>query len=538
MEGEARRQGQRRVVSLWLPTFATDRLRRQTRARLDRSAKPSENGVAGTPLATVASHRGAERLVGVDSAARKLGLHAGQALADARAMVPALCVLPADPAAEQRSVERLADWCQRYTPWTAVDPDGGLSLGGSAGLWLDIGGCAHLFGGEAALLADLTRRLRGCGLVCRAAAADTPGAAWALARFTRRSGAESAETAAALSPLPLAALRLEANSVAALARVGLRRVGDLLGLPRAPLAARFGAAVRQRLDEALGEAEEPISPRRPTPDLRLRLAFAEPVGRREDIAAALDRLLADLCARLALEHRGVRRLAYVLFRADGSTAEAAVGTSRPLRDPVHLARLFADKLDGLDPGFGVDMAMLAASALDPLVPAQPALGRPPDSDGEGLARLVDRLGNRLGPQQVVRLRPRASHIPERACRPVAALDDARRPDGDASPGPDRPRPLRLLPWPEPIEAMAALPDHPPLLFRWRHRPHRVVRAEGPERIGAEWWQEEADPLAADADRLRDYYRVEDADGGRFWLYRQGLYRPDRAPRWYLHGFFG
>ena len=534
MEREESRHMQRRVVSLWLPTFATDRLCRQTT-----SAAPSEASGTVGPLATVANRRGAERLIAVDGAAQALGLRPGMALADARAVVPALHVRPADPAAKHRSLERLADWCQRYTPWTAADPDGGMTVGGSAGLWLDIGGCAHLFGGEAALLADLAQHLAGCGLACRAAAADTPGAAWALARFTRQSGIAATGTAAALAPLPLAALRLEADSVAALARVGLHRIGDLLGLPRAPLAARFGAIVVQRLDQALGQIDEPISPKQAVPDLRLRLAFAEPISRREDIAAALDRLLADLCARLALEHSGVRRLDYVLFRADGTTAQVSVGTGRPLRDPVHLARLFADKLDELNPGFGVDMAMLAAGALDPLAPAQQALGRQPGSDADGLARLVDRLGNRLGPQQVVRLEARASHIPEHACRPVPAFDAPPCPVGsNASRGFDRPRPLRLLPWPEPIEAMVPLPDHPPLLFRWRHRPHRVARAEGPERIGAEWWQEETDPLTADAERLRDYYRVEDADGDRLWLYRQGLYRPDRAPRWYLHGFFG
>ena len=517
-----------------MPTFATDRLHRRTT-----SAAPSDSNKAKAPLATVAAVRGAERLVAVDPAARALGLRSGTALADARARVPALRVQPADPAAEQQTLERLADWCQRYTPWTAVDPDGGMIEGGSGGLWLDIGGCAHLFGGEAALLADLTARLAGCGLACRAAVADTPGAAWALARFIRRPGVDADDMATVLAPLPLAALRLETETVAALSRVGLRRIGDLLALPRAPLAARFGETVGQRLDQALGRNDEPVSPRHPVPDLRLRLAFAEPIGRRDDIATALDRLLVDLCARLALEHRGVRRLEYVLFRADGSTAQAAVGTSRPLRDPLHLARLFADKLDGMDPGFGVDMAMLAARALDPLAPAQQALGRQPGADADGLARLVDRLGNRLGPQRVVRLEPRASHIPERACQPVSALDGPPpRPADEAPHGPDRPRPLRLLPWPEPIEVMAPLPDHPPMLFHWHRRPHRVVRAEGPERIGGEWWLEETDPLAADADRLRDYYRVEDTEGRRYWLYRQGLYRPDRMPNWYLHGFFG
>ncbi len=471
------------------------------------------------------------------SAAQAAGVVPGLPLADARALVPGLHTAEADPAGDGRALAALADWCGRYTPWTAVN--------GGDGMWLDISGCAHLFGGETALLEDLGGRLKGLGFHGLAAAADTPGAAWAVARFAdRRTGVaiivSAGKTRQALAPLPVAGLRLPPATVEGLSRVGLRRIGDLLGLPRAPLAARFGETLVKRLDEALGRTDEPISPRRPTPPMRARLAFAEPIGRAEDIRAAARRLLDDLCARLERAHRGARRLELALYRVDGTVARARVGTSRPTRDAHHLERLFTEKLEGLDAGFGVEVMVLAATAADPLAPVQTALhtGRGAAAgDGDGVARLVDRLGNRLGPESVVRLVPRASHVPERACREVSALaPPAPAASTPATSGPP-PRPLHLLPWPEPIEVMAPVPDHPPVMFRWRRRRHRVARADGPERIGPEWWLEEPGDAFSPQRRIRDYYRVEDTEGRRFWLYREGLYRPGVEPAWYLHGFF-
>ncbi len=479
----------------------------------------------------------------MDAAAAAAGLRPGLPLADARAMVPRLVVADADPAGDRAALERLADWCDRYTPWVAVDGDGGLGSPGAAGLWLDISGCAHLWDGEAALLTDLLDRLDAASLQARAAVADTPGAAWAAARFAGKPESPAllvpvGETAQALAPLPIAGLRLEATVVAGLARMGLRRIGDLIPLPRAPLAARFGAVVLGRLDMALGRVEEPVSPRRPAPPLRLRLAFPEPIGRIEDVRAALDRLLRDLHQRLEREDAGVRRAAFVLYRVDGTTARLVVGTSRPTRDPAHLARLFAEDLDGLDTGFGVETAILAALTLAPLPPAQAGLTTGDRARPEEMAQLVDRLGSRLGTKRVQRLVLHASHLPERACRAVSALAAPPPPNhGEAGRGPMQPRPLRLLPWPEPIEAVAPVPDHPPVMIRWRRRHHRVARAEGPERIAPEWWLEDDPPAAQDPGRLRDYYRVEDTEGRRFWVFRQGLYRPDRPPRWYLHGVF-
>ncbi len=508
------------------------------------SASRSER--PGPALATVTAAHGGLRIAAASPTAQQGGVVPGLPLADARALLPSLQTFEADPAADLRALDALAGWCGRYTPWTAADPDGGTV--GAAGLWLDISGCAHLFGGEEALLGDLVRRLSRQGFVARAAVAATPGAAWAVARFAApgREGVAVVPEGGvieALAPLPVAALRLDAAAVEGLDRVGLRRVGDLIPLPRAPLAARYGTAVLKRLDQALGRSGESLSPRVPVPPLLARMAFAEPIGRAEDIAAAVRRLLDDLCVQMDAAGKGARRLELTLFRTDGSRTGTAIGTSRPARDPAHLETLFREKLDGLDPGFGVEVMVLAVPAADALGPVQDGLdGRGAAERAEGLARLVDRVGNRLGADRVSRFADRASHIPERACREIPALSPAPAVPAEAlAEGPHRParpRPVHLLPWPEPIEVMAPVPDHPPVMFRWHRRQHRVVRAEGPERIGPEWWREER-PLdaAAGEQATRDYYRVEDADGRRFWLYREGLYKPGLAPRWYLHGVF-
>ena len=522
-------------MSLWLPRFATDRLRR------DRT--PDRR-----PTVTVMQDRGGHRLAAVDLAAARAGLAPGMPLADARAMVPNLETAPADPAGDARGLERLALWAGRYSPWTAVDgssPDASLP---GAGLWLDIGGCAHLFGGEEALLADLCARLGTAGYTVRAGLADTPGAAWAMARYapgTDASGPFSiiapgaAAARNALAGLPVAALRLPAEAAETLVRLGLRQIADLYPLPRAALALRAGLAPALRLDQALGERDEPLNPLTPPPAFRARLAFPEPIGRAEDIALALDRLLAALARQLAQAGKGARRLEFTLYRVDGGTARAAVGTGRPERDPDHLARLFREKLDGLDPGFGVETAILAAGAVDDLATQQATMAEPgaEHAGGGDLDRLLDRLVNRLGARRVGRLAARGSHLPERAQALVTAADGPATAD---FPDPPAPRPLHLLPVPEPVDVTAAGADGPPLAFRWRGADRRVARAEGPERIAREWWRETDAGEVEDGGKLpkhRDYYRAEDEGGGCFWLYRQAPALPGQAARWYLHGLF-
>ena len=494
-------------------------------------------------------------MAAADLAARAAGIAPGLTLADARALVPDLKVTDADPQADIQALAALADWCGRYTPYAAVDGSGGEG----GGLWLDITGCAHLFGGEAALLEDARARLARFGFIARAVVADTPGAAWAVARTA---AGESTQIIApdgarqALAELPVVGLRLPAETVAALERLGLACIGDLYQLPRAPLVARFGDALLRRLDQALGRAREPLSPRIPAPPYHSRLVFAEPIGRSEDVAAATHRLLEKLMPQLARERRGARRLELALYLVDGRVIRAAIGTSRATRDVDHLFKLFTHHLPGLDLGFGAEVMTLAASVTNPLVAAQ--LGF--DDLGAGaaagggeplaeLGQLLDRLSNRLGAANVVCLAPRASYVPERAVTPrpplAPAAKQAQAAAGGAGAGTwpmARARPVCLFLRPEPVEVMAPLPDDPPVLFRWRHRVRRVAMADGPERIAPEWWLTDAPEGGAQTALSRDYYWVEDGEGRRFWLFREGLYPPRAAadappPRWYVHGIF-
>jgi len=514
-------------------------------------------------LVLVDRERGRLRLAAVDAAAERGGLAPGLPLADARARVPELETAAHDPVGDARALAGLAAWCDRYTPWVAVDGSGvaGCDWGGAAGLLLDVTGSCHFFGAlepeaENALLADLVTRLARRGLSARAALAETPGAAWALARFADLPPARPwmvvppGGVRAALAPLPPAALRLTLEAAELLERLGLRRLEALFELPPAALNPRVGPGVARRLAQALGTEPEPISPRRPAPAHFVRRVFAEPIVAPDDIARALERLLGALCRDLEAVGCGARRLELTGHRVDGGACRLRLGTSRPNRDPAHLARLFAPRLERFDPGFGIEVMTLAATATQELSALQLALATadgevagevageaaPRESRGNAdpeLAELIDRLNNRLGPDRVARPAPRASHVPERAVAPAPALRETSAAWGALEQGTvfgatTLPRPLRLLPRPEPVEAVALLPDHPPARFRWRRLGHEVTRAEGPERIEPEWWH----PRSGLAEEpARDYFRVEVTDGRRYWLYRAD-------GRWFLHGIFG
>jgi protein ImuB len=540
-------------MSLWLPRWPIDRRRHTLGPRRD---KPG-------PLVLAAAVGNRRLVTAVNAAAEALGIAPGLALADARALHPALAVAAADPAGDAAALARLALWCGRYSPWTAPH--------GSDGVWLDVTGCAHLQGGEESLAAELVERLGRQGIAGRAAIADTAGAAWAVACCGSAPAVVVPEGGmrAALAPLPVLALRLDPALAGELERLGLRRIGDLYALPRAALVTRFGEQVTRRLDQALGAVPEPLSPLPPAPARWTRRRFAEPIGTAEAIAAATRALLEALCRRLADEGLGLRRLKLKLYRVDGSSAEAAIGTARPSRDVRHLLRLIEEKLIAIDPGLGIEDMLLEAAKVETLAAAQlsfrnalnpftviPAKagtqgnrtslalgprfrgddGRKNRGEERGyervdeteIAALVDRLANRLGPGAVFAILPRESHVPERAVRRAPVFTTTKAAPWD----PQRLRPIRLLPRPEPIEAVAPIPDDPPILFRWRRLQHQIRRADGPERILGEWWRS-----AEEAEELRDYYRVEDEAGRRFWLYRLGLYRPEAPPRWFLHGLF-
>jgi protein ImuB len=499
----------RRVVSLWFSRLATDRIQRRRGPEW-----------VSRPLAAVVETGNRIMLAGVNRAAELQGLAPGMALADARAVVANLATAPAGFGAQAELLGCLARWCNRYAPIAAPD--------GSDGLFLDIAGCAHLFGGEAKMLADMAARLEALGFAVAAALADTPGAAWALARYGQPGTiAPPGGMARTLERLPVAALRLDRETAASLTHLGLRRIGDLYGIPRGSLAARFGQRTVLLLDRALGHAEEAIGDTRVAARPRARIAFAEPIGARSDIDVALDHLLGELCGRLEGAGRGARRLELAFHRVDGTAQMVAVGTARPLREPQALARLFRDRLDGVDPGFGIEAMILAAPAVETLSPAQAALEDRRRAD-ESADTLIDRLGNRFGFERVRRIVPLDSHLPDRAWRGMRT--DGPAPAASAQDWPlTPPRPVRLLPVPEPVEAEAGPADGPPASFRWRGRRHRVAEAEGPERIAPEWWRESP----AWASGTRDYWRIEDEAGRRFWLCRTG-----QLPEWRLHGLFG
>jgi protein ImuB len=507
-----------RILSLWLERFTTDRVGRRWRE-------------TPFPLVVFGKRGNLDLLVAVDAAAEAHGLIPGLALAQARAMHPNLTALPEDPAADARLLAALADWCQRYTPLVAIDPPDGILL--------DVGGCVHLFGGEGRLRDEILARLADFGFSARASIAATIGAASAAARFSAAAIVTTGRERDLLAPLPLAALRLPPATTALLDRLGLKCIGDILDLPRAPLAARFGADLLRQLDRALGHEDEPLTPLLPVAPYVAERSFHEPIAREEDVLAGVERLATRLEATLTARGDGARRLELALFRTDGMVKRIAVGTSRPVRDPRTIRVLFVERLaalgDELDPGFGFDLMRLSVLSADARPDEQIGLGGGEDS--AELDRLVDRLSARLGRRRVSRLIAHDSHIPELAAdatpaqmrtEPSSSWDAFRRFRIDVGLSP---RPLRLLIKPEPIDDVFALvPDGPPVRFRWRRALHEVVAAEGPERIEGAWWHEDAGPT-------RDYFRVEDRAGLRFWLFRAGLYRDTSQPRWFLHGTY-
>ncbi len=546
----------RRIVSLWFPHLSIERL---LRLRLGRSWR-SLPLQGRPPLAVSRQENNTQRIAALDEQAARLGLKPGMGIADARAMHPRIEIVAKDTAADRRLLGALADWCDRYTPLVALD--------GMDGLFLDITGCAHLFGGEEAMLEEMLACFAGQGLCARAGLAGTPGAAWAAARFTQerfsqgRAILREGEERDFLGHLPLAALRVEARTIASLESVGLRTIGAIAAVPRAPLARRFGAMPLLRLDQAFGAVEEAVSPRLPVPSLSVERHFAEPIGERDDIERLVLAFAGSMKRDLERRGEGARRFELLLFRVDGAVTRISAASSLPLREPVPIGRLFHERLAAVggevDAGYGFDLVRLSAFDTAALRSSQgdfdggthwtgDGRGEGPDED---IALFADRVRARLGSDAILQTKLAESHVPERACLLVPFAGQAAQ---DAQPHfSPLERPLRLFVRPEPIDVpVTEVPEGPPLNFRWRRSMHRVARAEGPERIAPEWWlnpipeakvekeeeREEAQSLAADAETARltrDYFRVEDAEGRRYWLFREGLYAAKRpAPRWYL-----
>ena len=470
-------------------------------------------------------HDGRRRVIAaVDAIAARYGLYPGMPVAQGQALVPDLTVLEARAEDDTAALRRLAGWCLRYAPLAAAAPPDGV--------WIDVTGSAHLQGGETRLLRDLVSRLLAQGFTARAAVADTPGAAHAMARFGGREVAvvPSGGQEAALATLPLAALRLPEQTLDGLRLMGIERIGALAALPRAPLVRRFGALVTTRLDQAFGRVAEAIEPEFPPELIQARLTFVEPLLTAEAFATVIDRLTATVCLDMERSGGGARRLDLLFELVDGTAQAIRIGTARASRDTRHLTRLLKERIERIDPGLGVEAMRLIVPRLDRLVPAQAAARlTAADIEEPDIAPLIDRLANRLGPGRVYRVAPVDSDVPERSVRRVQAQEKAA--GGWRA---DLPRPVRLLDPPRPVEAMALLPDHPPMAFTWRRVRHRVRRADGPERIAGEWWKRGGETRS-----VRDYFQVEDEDGHRYWLFRRGDGENGVSGdmRWFLHGFF-
>jgi protein ImuB len=512
-----------RVLSIWLPNLAIERWAQTTDCAPDSPVVLTVEGTHG-PIIHAVTPAAAER-----------GARAGARLTDARALDPALVALPADPAGDAALLARLAKWAGRWSPLVEVD--------GADGLRLDVSGVAHLFDGERGLVADARARFADLSLTVCVAVAPTAAAGWALARHAPCICGE--EVLARLSRLHVSALRLDPDTVRTLERLGLKTIGALTDVPRLALARRFRGAenVVDALDRALGVKLEPLTAMTADPPPRASLCLEEPATHAEAASQALERLIPELVRQLQERHLGARRLALHGFRVDGSVATASVATTIASREPKHLQRLLADKAAALDPEFGFDAFALEADWSEQLNAAQDSLVDEPSGEQE-LARLVDRLTVKLGPRAVRRPEPRESHLPERASGWKSAVSSLRAQRSN----PDQrrwiasslsllamtKRPSRLLDRPEAIDVIYATPEGMPRRFRWRRKVHDIARVEGPERIAPEWWRQ---PSSA---RLRDYYRVEDADGRRYWIYREGLVGDGRGglPCWFMHGLFG
>lgn len=474
---------------MWFPRLASDRVLR---------ACPVDG-----PFALVAREGNAERLYCLNDRAERAGLHRGMGLADARAFCPELISRPAAPDRDARFLAALRRWATRWCPWVGID--------GADGLVLDITGAAHLWGDEAAMMADMRTRAAAMGLGLRLGRGGTRGAAWA------RAHCEAGDQP--LDSLPVAALRLEDDTCTALERMGLRRIGDLDEAPRAPLARRFGPELLVRLDQALGRMPEPVTPAAEEPHFGVRLSLPEPIGLLDDVMVATERLLKALCKKLQERELGARRLILTLRRVDQGSQQVELRLATAMRAPERILPLFARGVSEVDAGFGIDQVRLEATLVEPLAARQAGLDATPQCT-ERLNDLITRIGTRIGLENVQRFLPADSHIPERSFL-IAPTVYSRAESGWSCP---RPRPLRLF-TPEPVIASG---NQPPARFRWRRMVLHTARAIGPERIAPEWWLADENWHSG----MRDYWQVHTREGRRLWLFHT-----PQNPGWFVQGEF-
>jgi len=480
---------------LWFPRLASERVLR---------ARPID-----APFALTHTSANAQRVYCLNELAEEQGLRKGMSFADARILCPDLQTGLANPQADTRFVQMLARWSNRYCPWVGLDEDG---------LLLDVTGATHLFGGEDTMLDDLSSRLDRAGLSHRTGLADTRGAAWALARFGG-GRAPQGRILPHIGPLPVAALRLGDEVCNALQRLGVRTINDLVAIPRTTLTRRFGPDLLLRLDQALGEQPEPVSPQSDPPNFAVRMTLPEPIGLTSDINAGLERLLERLCATLLDQEKGARRLQFTARRVDQAASQIEVRLARPMRDAPRIARLFERGIETLDAGYGIDQIRLEAVEVEHLPFRQVTHYSAPE--GDKMADLITKLGNRVGLESITRYLPADSNIPERSFTVVYAAYSEPAVSGWPA---LTPRPLLIFP----PEAIIGQTPAPPRYFQWRRMSFRTAAAIGPERIAPEWWLDNLDWRSG----IRDYWQITTREGRRLWLF----FTPQN-PGWFVHGEF-
>lgn len=451
--------------------------------------------------------------------AEQEGIKKGMVVADARIIIPALQVINNIPDLNKKLLQKLAGWCIRFTPCVAVDGDNALLF--------DASGCAHLWGSEMDYLQAIITRLNQRGYQVRVGMADTIGAAWATARYGKGSPVvESNKQYEALLTLPPASLRIEPGIVERLYKLGLHQIRDFVSMPRSALRRRFGNEFLQKLDQALGNEQEFMQPVEPAVPWQERLPCLEPIVTLTGIEIALTELLRLLCMRLENEQKGVRTLRFTCHRVDDKIIEVEIGTNRPSRHAQHLFKLFENKLSIIEPALGIELFVLEALKVEDHVLAQETLWQQRGGLLDpGLSELLDRFTGKFGNTCFHRYLPDEHYWPERSFKLATSMEE----EPVTSWRTDQPRPLHLLPEPQPVEVTAPIPDYPPMLFRYKGKLHKIVKADGPERIEQEWWLQQG--------QHRDYYCVEDEAGQRFWLFRAGHYDAAKTYGWFLHGFF-
>jgi len=496
---------EKRFVSIWFRYLSTDWFSLR------------QPHLKNLPFVLRTPSHGRMIITATNARAEMCGITCGMVLADARAIVPELEVQDDKPDLTDKLLIRLAEWCIRFTPVAAVDPPDGILL--------DVTGCTHLWSGDEFYLKEIVKKLNERGYDVRAAIADTMGAAWAVARFGNETLVPSGMHSEALMSLPPEALRLEADTVARLHKLGLRQVRQFISMPRTSLRRRFGEHFLHRLDKALGQEMEMIEPVRPVEPYQERLPCLEPIVTSTGIEMALQQLLETLCHRLQQEQKGLRSAVFKGYRVDGKIEQIGIGTNRPSHHVKHLFKLLELKLSTIEPALGIELFVLEAPKVEDHFAKQEKVWEGSGGlEDERLSELLDRLASKIGTQSIHRYVPDEHYWPERSFKQTSSLDEKLSTTWRI----DKSRPLQLLPNPEYIEVTAPIPDYPPLLFRYKGKLHTIVKADGPERIEQEWWLQQG--------QHRDYYRVEDEDGHRYWLFRLGHYH-DETFQWFIHGFF-